>query len=134
MSGATSLALDIVDIVVLAVDDDPQLLHGMSLRFRSHPFRLLTAAGAHGALRILENEAVDVILVDEGLPGIQGSDFLGIVQKKYPHVRRIMFTGDPDEASIGCKISDVEVDAIVAKPCRFESLVEVISMSVEKTS
>jgi two-component system KDP operon response regulator KdpE len=61
---------------VLAVDDDPQILRAVRTSLETRHFDVVTASSGEGALEVLGNQAVDLILLDLGLPGIQGDEVI----------------------------------------------------------
>ena len=78
---------------VLFVDDEPMLLAGLKEALRRCPFGILTATSAADALKLLATHAVDVVVSDERMPNMPGSEFLGIVRQRHPQTIRIVLTG-----------------------------------------
>jgi DNA-binding NtrC family response regulator len=78
---------------VLLVDDDRHLLDGLRRTLRREPYEVLLAENAGEAIKILAGRAVDVVVSDEGMPGMSGTEFLAHVQAEYPDTIRIMLTG-----------------------------------------
>jgi two-component system probable response regulator PhcQ len=102
---------------VLLVDDDRSLLDALRRTLQREPYRLLLAESAREALRILARDPVDVVVSDEGMPGMSGTDFLARVQAEHPDTIRIMLTG---QASLGLAIRAInrgQVYRFFTKPC-----------------
>jgi len=59
----------------------------------NEPYDILSAASAEEALPILDREQVDVVISDEKMPGMSGSEFLAIVRQEYPDTVRMILTG-----------------------------------------
>jgi CheY-like chemotaxis protein len=57
---------------VLLVDDEPDVLHLLSLTLRPEGFDLLTASDGDAALRLARTERPDLIMLDWNLPGLDG--------------------------------------------------------------
>jgi two-component system KDP operon response regulator KdpE len=57
---------------ILIVDDDPQLLLGLTPRLKANGYGIVTAADAIAALGVARKETPDLILLDLGLPGGDG--------------------------------------------------------------
>jgi len=57
---------------ILIVDDDPQLLLGLTPRLKANGYGIVTAADAIGAVGVARKETPDLILLDLGLPGGDG--------------------------------------------------------------
>jgi two-component system KDP operon response regulator KdpE len=57
---------------ILIVDDDPQLLLGLTPRLKAHGYSVVTASDAIAALGVARKETPDLIILDLGLPGGDG--------------------------------------------------------------
>ena len=57
---------------VLVVDDDPQMLRAVSNALRARDYSVLTASDGESALDLLAEDQVDLVLLDLGLPGLDG--------------------------------------------------------------
>lgn len=103
--------------VVLLVDDDQNVLHGLVRAFRHQPYELYTATSGEEALLILKGRNVDVIVTDEQMPGMCGSDLLAWVAENYPEVTRIVLTGRPTVEIAIRAINEGGVYQFFTKPC-----------------
>jgi two-component system, OmpR family, KDP operon response regulator KdpE len=61
---------------VLIVDDDPRIRRALATAVRSHGYDPLMAPNGETALDVLMNESVDVVVLDLGLPGIDGQEVI----------------------------------------------------------
>ena len=80
---------------------------------------MLTAESAQETMAVLEKEAVDVIISDENMPGISGTDLLRVVKERYPAVVKIMVTGASDihiEPKTGCTLIRYRIDGLLQEP------------------
>ena len=57
---------------VLVVDDDPQMLRAVSNALRARNYSVFTASDGESALDLLAEDHVDLVLLDLGLPGLDG--------------------------------------------------------------
>ena len=103
--------------VVLLVDDDQNVLHGLVRALRHQPYQLYTATSGEEALLILKGRNVDVIVTDEQMPGMCGGDLLAWVAKNYPEVTRIVLTGRPTVEIAIRAINEGGVYQFFTKPC-----------------
>ena len=87
-----SLVEDLVENCVLVVDDDPNILHLLETRLVSAGFSVLTAQDGHDALAQLHDQAVDLVLSDVRMPGLNGQELLKEVQKGWPGLPVILLT------------------------------------------
>lgn len=84
---------------ILFVDDDPILLDGLRARLRVLRSRWNMVFVESGARAIAEMElnAVDVIVTDMRMPGMDGAQLLRIVSERWPEVIRIVLSGYTEE-------------------------------------
>src|SRR6202158_4276893 len=113
-----------VKSVILAVDDDPEVLGAVERDLRQHyrrDYRILKALSGGEALdaaRQLKQRGTPIalFLVDERMPGMTGTDFLREAIKLHPESRRVLLTAYADtQAAISC-INDVGLDHYLLKP------------------
>jgi PAS domain S-box-containing protein len=77
---------------ILIVEDNHDVRAFASDALRDYGFNVLEAADASEALRVLESKAqIDLLFTDIGLPGVNGRELVGMVQRKHPSLR-ILFT------------------------------------------
>jgi CheY-like chemotaxis protein len=80
---------------VLFVDDEPSILAGIRRLLLRQPYEVLVAGSAAEALALLEREDIAAVVTDQQMPGMCGLELLSRVRLRYPHVARIVLTGDP---------------------------------------
>jgi len=102
---------------VLFVDDEPALIEGLRATLRREPFVFVSASSANEALKILASEPIDVVVSDERMPGMSGSEFLGKVRGAHPETVRIMLSGQASVEAMLRAINDGEVYRFLTKPC-----------------
>lgn len=86
----------------LFVDDEPNILSGLKrmLRIMREEMDFVFAESGQEALEILSSQHVDVIVSDMRMPVMDGATLLATVQEHYPHVIRIMLTGQANDEAI----------------------------------
>jgi DNA-binding NtrC family response regulator len=102
---------------VLLVDDDQNVLHGLARALRLQPYQLYMAGSGEEAMLILKSREVDVIVADEQMPGMSGSDLLAWVADNCPDVMRIVLTGHPTVETTIRAINEGGVHQFFTKPC-----------------
>ena len=103
---------------VLLVDDDKNLLQGLMRALRSQPYTLLTANSAEEAAFLLKSNTIDVVVSDECMPGMRGTDYLKWVAKNFPETVRILLTGKPSPDTAVRAVNQGQVFRFLTKPCR----------------
>lgn len=68
--------------MILLIEDDPNITDFMEVVFEREQYRLTVAANGMEALTALQAETFDVILLDLGLPDIDGMDLFKILRKR----------------------------------------------------
>lgn len=107
---------------ILIVDDQPFVLGVLEEILSRGPYDVATAESGDEALKILERDTVDVVISDEVMPGMPGSEFLSIVRKQYPDIVRIILTGHASLESAIRAINEAEIYRLLTKPVASEDL------------
>ena len=85
---------------ILFVDDDVSLLEVIRQlmgHFAGGSWEILTAPEVSKALEILQEQRIDLLVIDVHMPLVDGVQFLGLLQRKYPNVLKVVLTGDATE-------------------------------------
>jgi two-component system KDP operon response regulator KdpE len=61
---------------VLVVDDDPALVRALTINLRARGYQVHAAATGAGALQLAATDAPDAVVLDLGLPDMDGSDVI----------------------------------------------------------
>jgi diguanylate cyclase len=118
-------------ITVLAVDDEPAILHVISGQLQRN-FRVLTACTIEQAKRLVHEHSPDIVLTDLQLPDGNGMDFLGWLQTHAPLASRLLITGTASLEDAADAINCSRIHRLILKPWRGEHLLETIN-SVART-
>ena len=81
---------------ILFVDDDENVLRSLKRLFFEESFEVLTAGSGKEALEILKNKEVGVIVSDQRMPEMDGTQFLERAKKLAPCSVRIILSGHAD--------------------------------------
>ncbi|MBP1626330.1 MAG: response regulator receiver protein [Holophagaceae bacterium] len=107
---------------VLLVDDDENVLQGYYRNLHRH-FSLEVALGGESALQALESHGPFAVMVaDMRMPGMSGLELLKVVKERWPHVVRIMLTGNADQTTAADAVNQGEVFRFLSKPCESERM------------
>ena len=107
---------------VLIIDDDTAIREMMEETFSQEPYTVLMASSADEALSILSQGPVDVVISDEKMPGMSGSELLAVVRKKYPDTIRMILTGHANLDTAIRAINEGEIYRFFKKPCNMIDL------------
>lgn len=78
---------------LLVVDDDAFMRYVLVDALDSEPWRILSAGSGEEALALLERHPVDVVLSDQSMPGMQGTDLMARVCRAWPRTVRLILSG-----------------------------------------
>jgi signal transduction histidine kinase/response regulator RpfG family c-di-GMP phosphodiesterase len=116
---------------LLVVDDEPD---NLDLLYRTfyREFKVLRAENGYEALEILSTQPdVAVIVSDQRMPGMSGTEFLSQTAAKYPNIIRIILTGYTDVDDLVDAINEGKVFKYVQKPWEDGHLRKVVKRALE---
>lgn len=98
------------EITLLWVDDEMDLLKPHVLFLQSKGYRVITATNGDDALKLAAENDIDLVFLDENMPGKSGLEILAPMKQILPGVPVIMITKSEEEnimdEAIGSKIDD----------------------------
>ncbi len=116
---------------VLLVDDEVDFLDTLSERMRNRGMEVSTSSSGAEALKKVEQESYDVIILDLMMPGVDGLEALKILKEKRPELQVILLTG---HASVEKGIEAMKLGAMdfLEKPADLSQLTEKIKKAQAK--
>ena len=105
---------------ILLVDDDPQLIRLVRTNLDAAGFRILSATDATAALRIMDMEPPDLLILDIMLPGVNGFELCQRI-REFSNVPIIMLTAKVEDSD---KIRGLKLgaDDYLTKPFSVQEL------------
>jgi two-component system, probable response regulator PhcQ len=116
---------------LLIVDDDRDFIRLLREALSREPYAILSSSSASEALEILSREPVDVVVSDEMMPGMSGSEFLALVRRLYPDMVRIMLTGHASLKAAMRAINEGEIYRFFTKPCNLFDLAFTVRQALQ---
>jgi CheY-like chemotaxis protein len=101
--------------VVLLVDDEAGILSALRRTLRREGYEILTAESGAEALRALERHPVDLLVSDQKMPGMSGTQLLEQVAGRHRDVARVVLTGWPEEIPAEERAA-LGIQALIPKP------------------
>jgi diguanylate cyclase (GGDEF)-like protein/PAS domain S-box-containing protein len=114
---AINSSADVAKETLLLVDDNQLDTELVRRALRDEGYQILTAENARDALELLAVNSIGVVVTDARMPEMSGVDFLRHVKELYPHVVRIMLSGDTELQSVTDAINEGAVYKFFTKPC-----------------
>lgn len=115
---------------ILYIDDEMHNLNSFKASFRRE-FEVYTALNAEEGVKILEQQDIHLIITDQRMPGMTGTEFLESILDKYPDPQRILLTGYADINAVIDAINKGHVFKYVQKPWNEEELKATIKEALE---
>lgn len=107
---------------VLLVDDEPAVSAAMTRALRSSGYQIFTAASAQEGFELLASHAIQVVVSDQRMPGMTGTEFLTRVKGIYPETVRIVVSGTSDLVSLSQTINQGAIFKFLLKPWEDDEL------------
>ena len=116
---------------ILVVDDEPDNLDLLYRTFRRN-FQVFRAESGAEALSVLATEGeVAVIISDQRMPQMKGTEFLSKTVPQFPDTVRIILTGFTDVEDLVEAINSGQVYKYITKPWDAKHLIEVVQSAAE---
>jgi DNA-binding response OmpR family regulator len=110
---------------VLIVDDEIDFLEIMAERIRARGMNVLTATSAEEALKMVELESYDAVIMDFMMPAIDGFKALKLLKEMQPEVQIILLTGNvPEQTRMEAK--KMGALDVIEKPADLKVLIQKI--------
>lgn len=114
---------------ILCVDDEPNILRSLTWLLQKE-FEVVTASSGQDGLALVQQQDFDVVISDQRMPGMMGSEFLREVRKLSPRSMRMMLTGYSDLQAMLRSVNDSEVFRFISKPWKINELPAVVAEAV----
>ncbi|MFA7291312.1 MAG: response regulator [Rhodocyclaceae bacterium] len=111
---------------LLLVDDEASMLSSLQRLLRRENYRILVASSGEEALTLLAENEVGVIISDQRMPAMSGTELLTRVRKMHPKTVRIILSGYTGLESLTEAINNGEIYKYLMKPWDDAELIETI--------
>ncbi len=110
--------------VILTVDDEPEVLNMINRDLRRHfgkDYRIIKASSGQEALDTVQqlktrNEPVALMVCDQRMPQMEGTEFLEEAIRFYPEARKVLLTAYADTDAAIQSINKIGLDHYLMKP------------------
>ncbi len=117
-------------VTVLVIDDEENMCTTLKAILETQKYSVTTCGDARAALKIVENEAVNLIISDVRLPGKDGIKFLAEVKEKYPSIPVVMISAYGNMKSAVDAMKRGAYDYL-AKPFNPDELIVTVNKALE---
>jgi two-component system nitrogen regulation response regulator NtrX len=111
---------------VLIVDDEPSIVQSLSGLLSDEGYKVSTAFNGHDALKVIDSDSPDLVLLDIWMPGLDGIETLKEIKKYNPHIQVIIITG---HGTIETAVKATKLGAfdLVEKPLSIDKIILTIN-------
>jgi DNA-binding NtrC family response regulator len=111
---------------IMVVDDEPQIRELLRIFLTKKGFDVCQAPDARAALDMMAADAtIDLVILDNRMPGLQGSDIVDRLKNIKSEVKVVLLTG-----SITSTHKDLMIDAFMRKPVDLNKLLETVEQAL----
>jgi CheY-like chemotaxis protein len=118
---------------ILWVDDEVDLLKPHLLFLQARGYHVDAITNGDDALELMRENAYDLVLLDEQMPGRRGLDVLKILRRRYPHQRVVMVSKSEEDHTMTEAIGR-RVDDYLVKPTSPRQVLSVVTRILEGSS
>ncbi len=110
--------------ILMCIDDEPLVLNAIERDLRSHfrnDYRIMKALSGQEGLEALQqlklrNAQVALLLVDQRMPNMTGTEFLSLAMSYFPEARKVLLTAYADTQAAIASINQIGLDYYLMKP------------------
>jgi len=118
---------------ILCVDDEENILSSLERVFmEEEDYEIITANSGEKGLEILKEREIDLIISDQRMPGMSGTEFLKRARTLHPDTIRIVLSGYADFDTVTTAINEGEIYRLIQKPWQEDELLLVVKDSLER--
>ena len=126
---------------IICVDDQTAILDSLLMQLESavgNVCEIETAESADEALELIDSlhqrgEYVEMLITDEVMPGMKGSQLLEIVHRRFPQMLKVMLTGQAGLDAVAHAINAAGLNKYFTKPWEYEDLQLSVRALIEKS-
>ncbi len=107
---------------ILLVDDEESILRSLRRLLRRENYEVITAGSGPDALTAMEECPAELIVSDQRMPGMTGTELLGEVRSRWPDTIRVILSGYSEINAIIDAVNDGEIYKYITKPWNDEEL------------
>ncbi len=100
---------------ILFVDDEESILSSLNRLFKMR-YSVFTATSGVDALKVVQDNNIQVVVCDQRMPGMVGVEVLGRIREISPHTMRILLTGYSDMDAAIKSVNEGEIFRYISKP------------------
>ena len=117
---------------ILLVDDEINVLSALKRALMEEPYEIHSATSGEQALEIMRTLVFKVVVSDERMVGMQGSELLSLVRERYPDTVRFLLTGHATLDAAMRAVNQGEIYRFFTKPWNDTEITLAVRSAIEK--
>lgn len=118
-------------ISILLLDDDRLVARSLARLLRSESYDVTLCPDPQTALKFCDKMAFQLIITDQRMPVMNGTDFAQLVRSKQPDARVVLITGYGDREKVDEAMASDAIQLLVSKPWDNERFLKQLREQVE---
>ena len=119
------------EATILIVDDEPRVLDSLEALL-AMDYRVLRADRPEAALDLLAREEIALVISDQRMPGMTGTEFLARCREVSPETVRVLLTAFTDADALMESINAANIYHFILKPWDPTELTHTVRRGVER--
>jgi DNA-binding NtrC family response regulator len=115
---------------IYIVDDEAVARNGLKLALKKKNYNVQAFESAESALKAIDENPPDLVLLDIGLPGMSGVEALEIIKDRHPEVIIVMITAYEDVQTVVSSMKNGAYEYVV-KPVQMDALLVILRNAFE---
>ncbi len=115
---------------IYIVDDEALARNGLKLALKKKNYNVQGFGSAESAIKAIDKDPPDLVLLDIGLPGMSGVEALEIIKKRHPEVIIVMITAYEDVQTVVSSMKNGAYEYVV-KPVQMDALLVILRNAFE---
>jgi DNA-binding NtrC family response regulator len=115
---------------IYIVDDEAVARNGLKLALKNKNYKVQAFESAESALKAIDENPPDLVLLDIGLPGMSGVEALEIIKERHPEVIIVMITAYEDVQTVVSSMKNGAYEYVV-KPVQMDALLVILRNAFE---
>lgn len=111
---------------ILLVDDEPSILKSLGGLLKDEGYEVVIASNGYEALKLVEAQAPDLVLLDIWMPGMDGIETLKEIKSAHPYLPVVIITGHGN-IEMAVKATKLGAFDLIEKPLSFDKVVVTIN-------
>ena len=116
---------------ILIADDEPNIRQGLKMSLKRDNHNIFTAADGVEAMKILNENEIDVVITDLKMPNMDGTTLMKKINENFFHIPVIVLTGHGDVETAVELMRDGAFD-FMEKPFNLEKLSLIVAKAVDQ--